>query len=220
MGDIIIQAVIFALLSLIFIVAGLRILTAKSPFIVSKRWQVIFVAAPSMGILIYTAWPKYPEQSWLPTLLVLGGITLIWGINLWQFREGIVIGAAGTALHDALRYALHGLNLPYEESAQSFRLPTLNNELMAGATGIDGIYVLRFKRFGNRPATRQLAVEIKDYFRTAPVRTNRRVSYALVVFGGALLLFGFWMTYERLSLQAKMRATGAAHTEFIKQSDK
>src|SRR5262245_6546066 len=111
MNDIIIYAMGFAILSSIFIAAGLRILTAKSPFIVSQLDQVIFGFAPQTAILIYTAWPKYPEQSWLPTFLVLGGITMVWGINLWQFRGGIVIGTTGTALHDALHHALHRLNL-------------------------------------------------------------------------------------------------------------
>jgi len=215
MGDIIIYAILFALQSLTFIVAGLRMLNAKRPFIVSQRWQVILSVAPSIGIL-YTAWPKYPEQSWLPAFLVFGGMTLVLGINLWQFRGGIFIGATGTTLNDALRHALHRLSLPYEESVEAFRLPTLNNELTAGATAIDGIFVLRLKRFSNRRAIRQLAVEIKDFFSTAPVRTNRRVGYTLVVIGAALLLSGSWLTYERLSLQAKMRTTREAHTEFFK----
>jgi hypothetical protein len=220
MNDIIIYAMSFAILSSIFIAAGLRILTAKSPFIVSQLDQVIFGYVPPMATLIYTAWPKYPEQSWLPTFLVLGGITMVWGINLWQFRDGIVIGATGTALHDAMRHALHRLNLTYEESARSFHLPTLNNELTAEATAIDGIFVLRLKKFGNRHAIRQLAAEIDDFFRTAPARTNRRVSYALVVIGATLLLVGSWLTYERLSFHAKMRAPHETHSEFFKSPEK
>jgi hypothetical protein len=220
MGDVIIYAIIFAFQSLSFILAGLRILTAKRPFIVSQWRQIILVIAPTMGILIYGSWPKYPEQSWLPFFLIIGGMTMVCGINLWQFSEGIVIGTTGAALHDALRQALHRLSLPYEESAQAFRLPTLNNELLAVATATDGVFALRLKRLSNRRAIRQLAAELNDFFRTAPVRTNRRVSYSLVVIGAVLLLLGSWLTYERLSLRAKMRAPREARTEFFKSPEK
>jgi hypothetical protein len=169
-----------------------------------------------MASLSYLAWPKYPEQSWLPTFVAIGSLTIVCGINLWQFRGGIVIGTTGTALRDGLRQALQRLSLPYEESAQTFRLPTLNNELTAGATAIDGMFVLRLKKFGNRRAIRQLAVELNDFFRTAPARTNRRVSYALVVIGAVILLAGSWLTYERLSFQAKFKADA----EFFKSSEK
>src|SRR5262249_47349123 len=114
------------------------------------------------------------------------------------------------------RHALHRLSLPYEESAKAFRLPTLNNELIAEATRIDGMFFLRLKRFGNRRAIRQLAAEVNEFFRTAPVRTNRRVSYALVVIGAAILLSGSWLTYERLSIQARMRAMREAHMKIFK----
>jgi hypothetical protein len=123
-------------------------------------------------------------------------------------------------LCDALRHALNKLNLPYEESTQAFRLPTLNNELLTEATGIDGMINLRLKRFGNRRVIRLLAAEVEDFFRTAPVRTNRSISYALVVFGSVLLLFGSWLTYERLSLHAKMRAPREAHPELFRSPEK
>jgi len=218
MGDIIIYAVMFALLSSIYIAAGLRILLAKRPFIVSKRRQVFLRFAPIMAILIYTVWPKYPEQSRLPAFLAIGCMTIVWGIILSQGYR--VFGVTGTVLCDALRHALNKLNLPYEESTQAFRLPTLNNELLTDATGIDGMFNLRLKRFGNRRAIRQLAAEVEDFFKTAPVRTNRRISYALVVFGAALLLSGSWLTYERLSLHAKIRAPREAHPEFFRSPEK
>ena len=126
----------------------------------------------------------------------------------------------GTVLCDALRHALNKLNLPYEESTQAFRLPTLKNELLTEATGIDGMFNLRLKRFGNRRAIRQLAAEVEDFFKTAPVRTNRRLGYGLVVFGAMFLLVGSWLTYIQLSLQANMRVTREAHQNFFKSSEK
>ena len=211
MRDIIIYAVIFALQSLTYILVGLRVLRAKRPFIVSQRWRVILWFALPMGIIAYIIWPKYPGESWIPILMAIGGMTVVYGINWRQSREGIVVGATETTLHDALRHALNILSLPYEESTKAFRLPTLNNELIAERSAIDGIFFLRLKRFGNRRAIRQLAAEVNDFFKTAPVRTNRRVSYALIVIGAAFLLVGSWLTYERLSFQAEMRSMRETH---------
>ncbi len=105
-------------------------------------------------------------------------------------------------------------------SVLTFSLPTLNNELMAEATAFDGMFVIRLKKFGNRHVIRQLTAELNDFFRIVPAQTNRRVSYALVAIGSVLLLLGSWLTYERWSLESKMRAGREAHTEFFKSSEK
>jgi hypothetical protein len=211
MGDIIIQAAIFALLSSLYIASGLRILTAKRPFILSQWRQVIFGFATSMAIYIYILWPKYPWMSLLPCiLLAIGGMTIVWGIIL--SRGYMVVGASKIVVSDALGHALRKMNLPYEESAQAYRLPTLNNELLVETTAIDWLFNFRLKRSGDRSTLRQLAAEIDESFRNAPARINRRFSYALVVIGAVILLFGSWLIYERLSLEAKMRSVYARNS--------
>jgi hypothetical protein len=220
MADIIIQAVSFVVLSSFYIAVGLRVLLAKRPFIVSQLWQAVIGFAPLTAVSLTTLWPRYPAQSWLCAFLAIGSMTILWGIALCSFCGGIVIGTTGTALRDALRHTLRRLSLSYEESAQAFRLPTLKNELAVEATLFDGMFVLRPKKFGVRCAIRQLAAEINDFFRTTPAQTNRRVGYGLVVFGAVILLFGSWLTYERLSLEAKMRSTLESHQNFFKSSEK
>ena len=220
MGDIIFQAVSFVVLSSFYIAVGLRVLLAKRPFIVSQLWQAVIGFAPLTAVSLSTLWPRYPPQSWLPAFVAVGAMTILWGIALLSFRGGIVIGTTGTALRDALRHALRRLSLSYEESAQAFRLPALNNELTVEAMSFDGMFALRLKKFGDRRAIRQLAAEINDFFRTTPAQTNRRVGYGLVVFGAVILLFGSWLTYKRWSLEAEMRSTLEAHQNFFKSSEK
>ncbi len=65
MADIILFAVIFAFMSVTYIASGLRILTAKKPFIVNLRHQII-LNAPTVASILYIVWPKYPQQSLLP----------------------------------------------------------------------------------------------------------------------------------------------------------
>ena len=201
MGDIIIQVIILAVSSF-YIAVGLRILLAKRPFIVSRLWRLIIGFATMIVISITTLWPRYPGQSWLRAFLAVGRMAIFSGMTLWSSNGGVFIGVTGTTLRDALRHALRRLILSYEESAKAFRSLTLNNELIAEATLIDGMFFLRLIRLGNRHAIRQLAAGVNGFFRTAPVRTNKRVSYALVVIGATLLLFDSWVTYERLSLRA------------------
>jgi hypothetical protein len=219
MGDIIINAVGFAVFSSFYIALGLRVLLAKRPFIVSQLWYAInFV--PLTALSLSTLWPRYPPESWLPAYVAVGAMTILWGMALCSFGGSVVIGTAGTALRDALRDALRRLSLSYEESARAFRMPALNNELMVEATAFNGMFALRLKKFGGRRAIRQLAAELNDFFRTAPAQTNRRLGYGLVVIGAVSLLFGSWLTYEQLSLQAKMRDMREAHQNFIRSSEK
>lgn len=220
MRDIIIQTVSFAVLSSFYIALGLRVMLAKNPFIRSQLWVAVISFAPLTAVSLTTVWPRYPAQSWLPAFVAVGGMTIMCGIALWHFSGCVVIGTTGTALRDALRHALRRLNLSYEESAQAFRLPALNNELTVEAMSFDGMFALRLKKFGDRSAIRQLAVELNDFFRTASAQTNRRLGYGLVVVGAVFLLVGSWLTYEQLSLQAKMRVTREAHQNFIKSSEK
>jgi hypothetical protein len=220
MRDIIIQAANFVILSSFYIAPGLRVLLAKRPFIVSQLWIAVIGFGPLTAFSLTTLRSGYTAQSRLPALLVVVSLTILWGMALWAFSGGLVIGTTGTALRDALRHALRRLSLSYEESAQAFRLPALNNELTVEATFFDGMFVLRLKKFGDRRAIRQLATELNDFFRTVSAQTNRRVGYGFVVIGAIFLLFGSWLTYRGLSLQAKMRVTREAHQDFFKSSEK
>ena len=219
MRGIIINAIVLAVSSSFYIAAGLRLLLAKRPFIVG-RWWAIFSVAPLMVSSITILWPEYPGQSRLCAFLAIGCNVILLGIILLAPGGGLVIGANGTTLRDALRQAFSRLGLSYEESAKAFRLPALNNELFAQASLIDGIFFLRLKRLSGLRAMRQLTPEINEFFRTAPVRINKRVSYALVVMGVAFLLFDFLVTYEQLSLRARMRALHEVHAEFFRPSEK
>jgi hypothetical protein len=223
MGDIIIDAIVLAFMSSLLIAAGLRLLLAKRPFIVaSRRWGILCIT-PMIVNSITVLWRVYPWEREIRVcaFLIIGCIAIILGLILWAPSGGMVIGATRTTLRDALRQAFGRLGLSYEESAKAFCLPTLNNELSAQASLFDGMFFLRFKRFRGLRAMRQLArqltPEVKDFFRTAPVRINKRVGYALVVTGVAFLLFYSLLTYDRLTLRARMRALDA---EFSRPSEK
>jgi hypothetical protein len=219
MGDIIIQAALFALFSSAQIATGLRILTAKSPFTVSQWRKVIFELVPMTAMIVYVVWPKYSYSriSLPPLFVVIGGITIIWGIIL--SRGYTAVGASRMELSDAMSHSLRQMNLPYEESAQGYRLPTLKNELVLESV-IDWSFNFRLKRFGDRSTLRQLTVEIDKFFGNAPARINRRMGYTHVVFGVIILLAGSLLTYERWSSEAEIRSMREAHQSFFKSSEK
>ena|SRR5262245_9503968 len=220
MRDIIVSTIQMAVLSSFYIAAGLRLLLAKKPLLVEHRWWGIICVGP---VAVYSA-PVLRfaymdmEQSWLFSLLVICWIAMAicLGIAWWSSRGGVVIGVTETTLRDVLRQAFSRLGLSYEESAKAFRLPAFNNELIVKAAPVDGMFSVYLKRLRNRRAFRQLAPEVNEFLRTAPVRINKRVGYALVVIGAVILMAGSWLTYERLSLQAKIKAD----TEFFKSRRK
>ena len=220
MRDIIIQGLGLAVVSSLFIAEGLRILLAKRPFILDFRCWGILGIAPLMSSLINLLLSEYTwqdRQIAFFTYVAIGLIVIILGLIFWGSPGGgIVIGATGTTLRDVLRQAFSRLGLFYEESAKAFRLPAFNHELIVKAMPVHGMYSVYLKRLRNRRAFRQLAPEVKEFLRTAPVRINKRVGYALVVIGAVILMAGSWLTYERLSLQAKIKAD----TEFFKSRRK
>jgi hypothetical protein len=225
MRDIIIDTIVLALISSLYIAEGLRLLLAKKPLLVEHRWWAILgfgpVAVLYTGTTLRFAYIEM-EQSWLSALLVICwiAIAICLGIAWWSSRGGIVIGVTETTLRDVLRQAFSRQGLSYEESAEAFRLPALNNELIVKAVLFDGMFSVYLKRLRNRRAFRQLAPEVNEFLRTAPVRINKRVGYALVVLGVAFLLINSLVTYKRLSLRARMRAMEEGHTEVFKPSEK
>src|SRR5215510_1272369 len=224
MRDIIIQGLSLAVVSSLFIAGGLRILLAKRPFIVDFRCYGILCIAPLMSGLINLLLSEYTwqdRQIAFFTYVAIGLIVIILGlIFLGSPGGGVVIGATGTTLRDVLRQAFSRLGLSYEESPKAFRLPALNNELIVKAAPNDGIFSVYLTRLRNRRAIRYLAPEVNEFLRTAPVRINKRVGYALVVFGVAFLLFNSLVTYKQLSLRARMSAMKEGHTEVFKPSEK
>ena len=174
-------------------------------------------------IKILILWPEYLWQSQLFaffTFVAIGSMAILLGLILWAPGGGIVIGATWTTLRDALRQAFSRLGLSYEESAKAFRLPALNNELIIATGPFNGMFSVHLKRLRNRRAFRQLAPELNEFLRTAPVRINKRVGYTLVMIGVAFLLLNSWLTYDQLSLRARMRAMEEGHTEFPEPSEK
>src|SRR5262245_2155072 len=182
MRDIIIDTIVLALISSLYIAAGLRLLLAKKPLLVEHRWWAIIGFGPvAVFYTVTTLRFAYigTEVSWLPALLVIFWITIpiCLGIVWWSSRGGIVIGVTETTLRDVLRQAFSRLGLSYEESAEAFRLPALNNELIVKVV-FDGMFSVYLKRLRNRRAFRQLAPEVNEFLRTAPVRINKRAGYA------------------------------------------
>jgi hypothetical protein len=224
MRDIIIQGLSLAVVSSLFIAGGLRILLAKRPFIVDFRCWGILGIAPLMSSWINLLLSEYTwqdRQIAFFTYVATGLLVIILGLIFWGAPGGgIVIGATGTTLRDVLRQAFSRLGLSYEESAKAFRLPAFNHELIVKAMPVHGMYSVYLKRLRNRRAFRQLAPEVKEFLRTAPVRLNKHVGYALVVLGVAFLLLDSLVTYEKLSLRARMRSLDEAHTKFFEPSEK
>jgi hypothetical protein len=151
MGDIIIDTIVLALISSLFIAAGLRLLLAKRPFIVDSQWWRLLCIAPLMLSSIKLLLSEYMWQSRLCAFfayVTIGGMAILLGLILWAPGGGIIIGVTATTLRDALRQAFSRLGLSYEESAKAFRLPTLNNELFTQAPLIDGVFFSSSKGSG------------------------------------------------------------------------
>jgi hypothetical protein len=194
------------LLSLLFIAQGLRILTAKRPFIVSQRWQG---SVSIIGFMTGIAWfisisaqlvdlqnvikasdPTYPGEKWPIALMLLCaiGLFILLLIMVWKSLRGyLVFGLSRAALYDTLRDSLSRMNLTYEESSGTFRLLTLNDKLLVKERSASGMLLINFKRFSNRHKIRLLAAEIDASFKTMPAPARRGGGYALTT-GIALLL--------------------------------
>src|SRR5262245_25139987 len=129
MRDIIISAIQMAVLSSLYIAAGLGLLLAKRPFFVEHRWWIFICFGPVTVNTVPTLQPEYLELCRQCAFLIIGCIACIAicvGISWWTSRGGIIIGVTEATLRDVLRQVFSRQGLSYEESAKAFRLPALN----------------------------------------------------------------------------------------------
>jgi hypothetical protein len=194
--------VLFACMALFFLVIGLRGIVFKKPFLISTRWLFVLVLLGFSPGMFQFAWlPKFSGGPGM--LLALGWLIPAMFIVILVFlyltlRGYTAFGVTDKSFREGLLYSLRKLNLPYEETLATLRLPTIGADLQVSAQSWMGTGQVKMKQRQFSTVLRDIVNGMNEYYQSgavSEVNLTCCIFYAVIgVFLAALagiFLFGF-----------------------------
>jgi hypothetical protein len=176
-------------ISLAFIALGLYALIRRRPFIIHAGWMlasVIVAMSPSvfLQLSMFFGEDRYRSAS-LGLISLLGPLTtvIIVCFVALQMRGYLVFGTTQESFRDAVISALSTLNLKYEETLSSIRLPSVPAELQVAVQGWIGTGQLRLRNGGRPGLLADVAAGMNGYFNSAKAKTNMTSAVVYLVLG-------------------------------------
>ena len=196
--DLIHSTVMLGAMGVFILAIGLRGLVTKRPFLFSARWFLLFVLVmflhPLATFLQRTFRSSRPVEmmDWLPLLMFP-----IMAVVFWlQMKGYLAFAVTGKSFRDGLLAALEKLQLPYEESLSSIRLPSVEAELQVAIQSWMGSGQIKVRPGRHGPLLKKIVQAMKEHFRTAAVETNMIVCVFLLVIGILVVVMGMAMLFH------------------------
>jgi hypothetical protein len=190
----------FGLMSLFFLVVGLRGVFTKKPFLISAQWLLAvallgFAPAALAPVILPSSGGGSGMLStvrWLsPTMLIVVAIFLC-----FTLRGYIAFGVTDTSFREALLAALGKLNLAYEETLSAMRLPTIGADLQVVVQSWIGTGQLKMKQRQFGTVLTDIVKAMNEHYQTHSVEKMILtccifyvvIGVFLAVFAGVFLL--------------------------------
>ena len=178
-----------AILALVFLGLGAYALARRRPFVLNSRWillSILVAFAPSvvMQVSVAPVARLRPSRGHLD-LISLGApvmMILVVAFLVVATRGYTVFSTTQGSFRDALIGALRSLNLPFDETLGSIRLPGETAEVQVAVQGWIGTGQLRL-RGGNRRLLAQIAKAMNRQFDITRFQTNMTTAIFYLILG-------------------------------------
>ena len=141
---------LFGVMALFFLAVGLRGIVFRKPFVISSRWFLALVLlgfSPSLLLAMPLFGPSHSSGQlaiiqWLtPAMLLVVAVFLY-----FTLRGYTAFGVTDVSFREALMASLKRLDLPYEETLSTLRLPTIGADLQVAIQSWIGTGQLKMKQ--------------------------------------------------------------------------
>jgi hypothetical protein len=172
---------------LVFVGLGLYALLRRRPFVMRARWMLLLLLitfTPSIGMQLSLMFDAKVGES-LGLLSVIGPLIFVILIVYFALsvRGYLVFGTTQDSFRDALVAALASLNLPFEESLSTLRLPTVPAELQVAVQGWIGTGQLRLKGQRRQRILADIASAMTGQFNSGRYHTNMATAILYLIMG-------------------------------------
>jgi hypothetical protein len=189
----------FGIMAIPLLTIGLRGVVTKRPFLVPLRQFVWIMSIPALlpvaafGGLIFDG-PFDPFDFGFGFVGIILSVVslLVFGIMffvLWKQSEGYsAFGVTDETFQEALHIALNKLNLPFEETIFSLRLPSIGADLQVGVHSSMGLGHLTIKQPRHSPILKNIADAMNEYFKTSAGKLNMAGSIYFIIIGALVII--------------------------------
>ena len=193
---------LFGVMALFFLAIGLRGIVFKKPFVISSRWFLVLVLlgfSPSILLAMPFSGPIHSSGSLAVVQWLTPAMLLVVAIFLYLTLRGYTaFGITDVSFREALVASLKRLDLPYEETLSTVRLPTIGADLQVAIQSWIGTGQLKMKQREFAGALSDIVRGMNEYYQggAAPkMNLTCCIFYALMgvlmaVFAG-VFLFAF-----------------------------
>jgi hypothetical protein len=171
-----VTSVIIGLMAIFYMGIGLRGFVKKKPFLISSRW---LLAAITLAFLPVILRPLLMYSSmfngglnlmmWTNPLMFLFLLAIFW----FQLKGYSAYGITENSFRGALHSALKTLNIPFEETLSSVKLPSYAAELKVNINGGMGMAKIQMKHCSDAGLLSKIVGEMNLYFDRTDVETNK-----------------------------------------------
>ena len=195
---------IFGLISLFFLIIGLRGIITKKPFLISSRWNLaLFILCFSPSLISSFYLSKIANAS--SGNLASGGwmmyIVLI--VFVFMVKQGsyVAFGITDSSLRDALLFVLKRMNITYEETLGNIKLPALSAEIQVSIQSWIGTGQIRVRGGNDKALLTNIVRGMNEYYQATDTKINMTICYFYIIIAIMMMVPGFYLTSRVQSLK-------------------
>ena len=173
--------------SFAFIGLGFYAIVRSRPFVVHARWMLLILLlgmSPPLAMQVSSFFDHYSggglglETLTSPLMMII----VVW-FMAQQTRGYVIFGTTQESFRDAVLAALLDLNLPFEESMSSIRIPSVPAELNVAVQGWIGTGQLRLRNGGRPGLLGAIVRRMSNHFGSSQVKTNMTSAIVCLILG-------------------------------------
>jgi hypothetical protein len=185
---------LFGVMALFFLAVGLRGIVFKKPFVISSRWFLVLVLlgfTPSLLLAIPFSGQSHDSGPltilhWLVPAILLVVVVFLY----FTLRGYTAVGITDVSFREALVDSLKRLDLPYEETLATVRLPTIGADLQVAVQSWIGTGQLKMKQRKFNSVLSDIVRGMNEYYQTGAVsKMNLTCCIFYAVMGALMAVF-------------------------------
>ena len=189
--------IVVGMLGVYFLGIGLRCILTGRPFLISGKWMFAGVIVPFLilavqPLLFSLSYRLMDWLNWLPLLMFPVPALMFWH----QTKGYIAFSITGKSFRSGLLGALETLQLPYQESLSSIRLPSIDADLQMLIQAWAGYGQIKVKQGRHRPLLKEIVNGMNDCFRQRSMGANRISCLLWVALGLFAIILGIDMYFH------------------------
>ncbi|MYB92679.1 hypothetical protein F4054_20100 [Candidatus Poribacteria bacterium] len=180
--------IICGIVTVFFLLIGLRGIITKRPFLVSSRWLLfaMFLAfLPGISMILFPGSISFILKWLNPIIFTVALVAMCFTLQGYT-----TFGITDTSFREALLAALQKLQLPYEETLSSIRLTSIEADLQVSVQSWVGSGVIKIKQREHRSQLTEIVAAMNEHFRRSSASVNLTTCVIYLVMGILMAALG------------------------------